>query len=102
MLSSKQRQFLKGKAHGLKAIVQVGQKGLTGAVVEETKRGLFDHELIKVDLHGASGDDGERTARQETAEALAKGCDAEVVALVGKLVILYRPHPEKPRLRLPR
>ena len=102
MLSSKQMMFLKGKAHPLKPIVQMGQKGLTDGVVAEADRALTDHELIKVRLGDLAGSDqSEKDARQAAADQIAKGTRAEVVALVGKIVILYRRHPENPTLKLP-
>jgi RNA-binding protein YhbY len=36
-LTSKQRQFLKGRAHALSPVVRIGKGGLTPAVVPETK-----------------------------------------------------------------
>ena len=47
-LSANQRRFLRGRAHALKPIIQIGGKGLTAAVAAETARALHDHELIKV------------------------------------------------------
>ena len=47
-LSNKQKQFLKGLAHPLKPIVQLGSNGLTEGVVAEIDNALNFHELIKV------------------------------------------------------
>ncbi len=52
-LSENQRRFLRGRAHALKPIIQIGGKGLTDAVAKETARALHDHELIKVRAPGA-------------------------------------------------
>ena len=51
-LSENQRRFLRGRAHALKPIIQIGGKGLTEAVAKETVRALHDHELIKVRATG--------------------------------------------------
>ncbi|MBV9493197.1 MAG: YhbY family RNA-binding protein, partial [Acidobacteria bacterium] len=48
MLTAKQRQFLKGLAHPLQPIVRVGKAGLTPGIVEETRKSIEAHELIKV------------------------------------------------------
>ena len=47
-LSNKQKQFLKGLAHPLKPVVQLGGNGLTEGVLAEIDNALNHHELIKV------------------------------------------------------
>lgn len=102
MLTSKQRRFLKGKAHSLKPVVLLGQHGLTDAIVKEADRALTDHELIKVRLGDLAGpDQKESDARKAAAELLARRARADVVGLVGKIVILFRADPEQPRFKLP-
>jgi RNA-binding protein len=51
-LSEKQLRFLRGRAHALRPVIQVGQQGLTEGVRAETARALGDHELIKVRVQG--------------------------------------------------
>ncbi len=95
-LTPKQRQFLKGLAHSLAPVVRVGKGRLTPAIVEETKRSLAAHELIKVRIE--SDDAAERRG---IAERLAADSDAELAGTIGKLAILYKPREEKPGIRLP-
>jgi RNA-binding protein len=94
MLTSKQRQFLKARAHELKPVIQVGHKGVTEALVKETQGALLAHELIKAKLP-----EGEGAA---VAEELATGAGAELVAVLGRVAVLYAPHPETPKIRLPK
>ena len=47
-LTNAQIRFLRGQAHDLKAILQVGGKGISEALVIEVDGGLEHHELIKV------------------------------------------------------
>jgi RNA-binding protein len=47
-LTSKQRQFLRGLAHPIEPVVRIGRAGASPSVIEETKRSLAAHELIKV------------------------------------------------------
>jgi RNA-binding protein len=96
-LTSKQRQFLKGKAHSLSPVVRVGKAGLTPAVIEEAKTALRAHELVKVRLEAEEGHD-----RREMADRLAQDTDAQIVARVGKVAVLYRAREEEPAIRLPR
>ena len=95
-LSAKQRQFLKGLAHPLAPVVRIGKGGVSDSVVEETKKSLLAHELIKVRLE--LDDSKERRA---LAERLAAAADAHVAATIGKTAILYRRRDEKPKIKLP-
>jgi RNA-binding protein len=96
MLTTKQRQFLKGLAHGLSPVVRVGRGGLTPAVIKETKKSIFAHELIKVRIEAE-----ESAARREIAEELARAADAQLAGTIGKQAILYRRRDEKPKIKLP-
>ena len=96
MLTTKQRQFLKGLAHALEPVVRVGRGGLTPAVISETRKSILAHELIKVRIETE-----ESAARRELAEELARATDAELAGTIGKLAILYRRRDEKPKIKLP-
>ena len=47
-LTNAQVRFLRGQAHDLKAMLQVGGKGVTDALAAEVDLALEHHELIKV------------------------------------------------------
>lgn len=87
-LTSAQRKRLRGLAHPLEPVVQVGQKGLVRSVVDEVDRALGHHELIKVKLAG------EREERRELALELARRVGAGLVGVIGTVAILYRRHPD--------
>jgi RNA-binding protein len=95
-LTSKQRKYLKGLAHALEPVVRVGQRGVTATVVEETKKSLFAHELIKVRI-----DSDEPATRHTLAEALAEAAAADIAGTIGKVAILYQAREEKPTIKLP-
>ena len=97
VLTPKQRQFLKGLAHPLAPVVRVGKGGVSAAVVEETKKSLAAHELIKVRI-----DADESAEREGLASSLAAAAGASVAGTVGKIAILYRPRDEKPTIKLPK
>jgi len=96
-LTAKQRQFLKGLAHPLEPVVRVGKGGASATVVNETKKSLLAHELIKVRIEV---DDAK--LRRALAETLAAATDAHVAGTIGKTAILYRARDEKPKIRLPK
>ncbi len=93
-MKGSQRKYLRGLAHPLKPVVQVGQAGITEEVLAAVDTALTDHELIKVRLH-------EPEDKRRMAEDLAGGSGAALCGLVGHTVILYRAHPDKPRIVLP-
>lgn len=95
-LTAKQRQYLKGLAHGLEPVVRVGKAGATAAVVAKTLESLRAHELIKVRI------DEDNPERAAIAGQLAEDAGAHLVSTIGKLAILYRPRDEDPKIALPR
>ncbi len=96
-LSNAQNRFLRGQAHGLKAMLQIGAKGLTDAVVAEIETALEHHELIKVKI---SAED--RDARDAMVAGLAERCGAALVQRIGNVAILYRPSQDHRQIVLPR
>lgn len=96
-LSGKQRGFLRSLAHHIQPLVQIGKEGLSEGVIDATVQALEDHELIKVRVLEAAPE-----GRRELAEPLATATGSHVVGQVGRIVILYRMHDEKPTIDLPR
>ena len=92
-LNGRQRQALRALAHKLQPVVQVGQVGASESVVRAISEALLAHELIKVRLH-------EPEDKKAAAQALAEASDSALCGLIGHTVILYRPHPETPRIRI--
>ncbi|HEY1098740.1 MAG TPA: YhbY family RNA-binding protein [Myxococcota bacterium] len=96
-LTSKQAMFLKTLAHDKKPVILLGHKGVTDAVVKETGNALLTHELIKVRLIGDDKD-----VLDADAEAIAFRTGAALLERIGKVAILYKRHPEEPKIVLPR
>jgi len=94
-LSSAQTRALRGLAHHLEPIVQVGHQGVTDGVLSAVKEALRAHELIKVRLH-------EPEDKKGMAAALAAGTGSTLCGLVGHTAILYKRHPKEPKVELPK
>jgi len=94
-LESFQRKHLRGLAHSLKPIVQVGSSGVTESVLRQVDEALGDHELIKVRLFDPED-------KKADAQSLAEGTQSTLCGLVGHTVILYRAHPDEPTISLPK
>jgi RNA-binding protein len=93
-LTAKQRVRLRALGHHLDPVVIVGQQGITPGVVAAVEQALFDHELIKVRFNEGPED------RKEGAARLARETGSEVAQILGRTALLYRQHPEKPRIDL--
>ena len=98
-LTARERAHPKARAHALEPVVHIGLGGVTDAVIAEVERALTAHGLIKVRA-GAS----DRIARAEILEAICARTDATAVQSVGKVMVLWRPQPERAAepSRLPR
>lgn len=90
MLSPAHRRALRARAHLLKPIVWIGSQGLSEGVLHEVDQGLNSHELIKVKV---AGDEWE--SRDELLEKICRELGAAPVQHIGKMLVLYRPQPEK-------
>ena len=91
-LTPAQRKDKRADAHHLDPVVMIGGEGLTPAVVKETDAALKSHGLIKVRV---LGDD--RAAREEMFAQLCDELNAAPIQHIGKLLVLWRPIPEKPK-----
>jgi RNA-binding protein len=96
-LTSAQVRFLRGVAHDLRAMLQVGGKGITDALVTEVANALEQHELIKVKIAAE-----DREVRDAMIGELAQRADAALVQRIGHTAVLYRPSRDKRQIVLPR
>ena len=96
-LTHAQTRFLRGQAHGLNAILQVGGKGISKTLVDEVVGALEHHELIKVKVAAE-----DRDAREALIRDLARRTDAALVQRIGHIAILYRPSKDHRQIVLPR
>jgi len=98
-LTGTQAKYLRGIAHGLKAVVFIGQKGLTDALIRSTEEAFDSHELIKIRFI----DYKEKKQKTEIAGALESRTGSHLAGMIGHIAILYRQHrdPDKRRIVLP-
>ncbi len=89
-LDQEQLKHLRRLGHELRPVVLTGAAGLSDGVWNEIERALDDHELIKVKLAGA-----DKRERRAMAEQITEQTGATVVQAIGRVVLLYRPNPEK-------
>ena len=88
-----QRKDIRAQAHHLEPVVRIGGDGLTPAVVKETDVALKAHGLIKVRVFS-----DERDTREAIWAELCDKLNAAPIQHIGKLLVLWRPKPEKERV----
>ncbi|MDM8545455.1 ribosome assembly RNA-binding protein YhbY [Candidatus Venteria ishoeyi] len=84
-LTNAQTRHLRGLAHHLKPVLQIGDKGITPALLNELDQVLNDHELIKVSIAGA-----DRETRRELTQELCQQAQCQLVQIIGRISVLYR------------
>ncbi len=95
-LSEKQLRYLRGRAHALKPVIQIGQHGLSASVCAETARALADHELIKVRVQAA-----DRDTRDALIARLVRQTASALVTRIGHTAVLFRAATPLSRIPLP-
>jgi RNA-binding protein len=90
ILTPAQRKVHRADAHHLDPVVLVGGDGLTPSVVKEVDNALKAHGLIKVRVFS-----DDRLARDAMLQTLTEQLDAAPIQHIGKLLVLWRPQPEK-------
>jgi RNA-binding protein len=88
-LSDKQLRFLRGRAHALKPVIQIGNSGLTAGVLLETRRALADHELIKLRIQAA-----DRPTRDALLAELVRDTGSALVTRIGHVAVLFQANPK--------
>ena len=89
-ITSKQRAQLRGLAMSEDTIIQIGKGGITDTVIASVNDALRARELIKVKVLLESSP----ITPRETADELAKATGAEVIQVIGGVIVLYRESPE--------
>ncbi len=85
MITSKERAFLRGLANSIPAIMQIGKGGVGENLIKTVSDALEARELIKLTVLENSME-----SPREVADALAEATGSDVVAVVGKKIVLYR------------
>ncbi|WP_025027619.1 ribosome assembly RNA-binding protein YhbY [Caldalkalibacillus mannanilyticus] len=96
MLTGKQKRHLRSLAHHLDPIFQVGKGGVNENLIKHIEDVLEVRELIKVSVLQNCDQD-----KDEVAQELAEGAQAELVQVIGKTIVLYKESRENKQIELP-
>ena len=89
-MTGKERAAFRAQANHLEPLFQVGKGGMSEALIKQTDDALRARELIKVKVLLESSPE---TPRQ-VADALAEATKADVIQVIGGVIVLYRESPE--------
>lgn len=95
-MTSKQRAYLKGLAMNLDPVFQVGKGSVSPEIVAAVEECFNTHELIKLAVLKNCFDDP-----REIAEVIAERTHSQIVQVIGRKIVLYRPDKDKPKIVLP-
>ena len=95
MLNNHQKAQLKGLASTLDTKYQIGKNEISHSLLDMLDKALVAKELIKIDVMK-----GYTSPIMELALDLSSKLNAEIVQVVGRVLVLYRKNKEKPKIKL--
>ena len=96
-MTSKQRAYLKSLANNLEPLFMVGKSSITPEFNEAVSEAFNTHELIKLSVLKNCPDDPE-----ELGITIAERTKSELVMVIGKKFVLYKPFKDNPVIVLPK
>ena len=89
-MTSKERAALRAQANGLDVLFQVGKGGMSDTLIAQTDDALRARELIKLRVLTETSP----VSAYDAADALAEATGADVVQVIGGVIVLYRYNPD--------
>lgn len=85
-MTSKERAALRAKANPLEPVIQLGKEGISDNLISQIDDTLDARELIKIRVHLETAPE----APKELAQKLAAALGADVIQVIGGIIVLYR------------
>ena len=89
-MTGKERAAFRARANGLEPLFHIGKSGMNEGVIAQTDDALRARELIKLRVLTETSP----VTPREAAEALAAATNAEVIQVIGGVIVLYRYNPK--------
>ena len=89
-MTGKERAAFRAQANSLEPLFHIGKSGMNEGVIRQTDDALRARELIKVKVLLESSP----ITPREAADTLAAAVGAEVIQVIGGVIVLYRESPE--------
>ena len=94
LLNGSARKYLRGLAHHLKPVVQIGKTGLTLSVLGAIDEALEHHELIKIRFVDF------KDQKRQLSQTIATSSKSELIGSVGHVFMFYRQHPDPEKRKI--
>lgn len=89
-LNNAQKRQLKAMANSIKPVLTIGKEGVKEDMYLNLNQALEAHELVKINILKTSS-----ISSNEAAIILASETNSEVVSIVGRVIVVYRPSSKK-------
>ncbi|SFG08505.1 putative RNA-binding protein, YhbY family [Oribacterium sp. WCC10] len=86
---SKMRSELKGAAMTIEPVLSIGKNSITPELIDAVRENIVKNELIKINILKNCDDDPKAIAH-----TLAGRTQSEVVQVIGRKIVLYKPNPD--------
>lgn len=96
-LTSKQRAYLKSLASDLEPVFQIGKSSVSPEVTEAITETFNTHELVKITVLKNCLEDVNEVAR-----TVSERTRSELVQVIGRRFVLYKPFKDDPKIVLPK
>lgn len=93
-LTGKQRKYLRGIAHSLNPVVQIGKNGLTDSILKQIDDALSTHELIKLKFIDFIDE------KKKIASDIEKKLECEICGSIGHVYVFFRQNREPERRKV--
>ena len=95
MLNSKQKRQLKSMAMQESALYQIGKNEVSETMLDMLDKALIARELIKISVLKS-----QEVSTRELAIDLSSALHADVVQIIGRVIVLYRKNEKEPKIKL--
>ncbi|MCR5232718.1 MAG: ribosome assembly RNA-binding protein YhbY [Lachnospiraceae bacterium] len=95
-MTSKQRAYLKSLASTMEPVVHIGKASVSPEVIASVDEAVNARELIKIGVLKNCADDP-----HVIAEIISERTHSQIVQVIGKKIVLYKPNRDKPAIKLP-
>ena len=85
-MTSKERAYWRGQANSLEPIIQIGKEGISDNLITQIDDTLDARELLKIRVHLETAPQSPK----ELANRLAEALGADVIQVIGGVIVLYR------------
>lgn len=94
-MTSKQRAYLKSLAMNMEPIFHIGKASLTPEVIQSVREAIDKRELVKGAVQKNCMEDP-----REIAELLAERTRSELVQVIGRKIVLYKPAKDEAKRKI--